>query len=99
MARPTNATRRPFCLAALATVSRRATLEANAVTATRPFSVPISAVRLSRTCASEPDSPATSALVESQTVASTPSSPRRLSAAVSVTSPISGSGSIFQSPV
>ena len=97
--RPTRQLRGHVSRAAFATDSERATLEAKAVTATRPFNVPISSNRLSRTRASEPHSPGTSALVESQTSASTPSSPSFLNVAASVTSPISGSGSSFQSPV
>ena len=46
--------------------------------------------------ASDPASPSTNTLVESHTSASTPSSPRS-QASSSVTRPISGSGSIFQS--
>ena len=91
--------RRPCFLAALAMLSSRAKLEANAVTAMRPFKVPINASRLSRTLPSEPVWPETSALVESQTSASTPSSPSFSMAALSVTSPSTGSGSSFQSPV
>ena len=55
--------------------------------------------RLARTVDSEPASPSTKTLVLSHTMASAPSSPMRRSTASSVTSPNSGSGSIFQSPV
>ena len=97
--RPTRATRRSWAAATLAMVSTRATLLAKQATATRFFILPTRSCRLSRTSASEPEWPSTRALVESQTMASTPSSPRRRKAASSVTSPTSGSGSSFQSPV
>ena len=90
---------RPAATAASATLSTRATLEAKQVTATRPLRPLTSSSRLARTVASEPASPSTKTLVLSHTMASAPSSPMRCSIASSVTSPSSGSGSIFQSPV
>ena len=73
--RPTRATLRPAARAASATDSRRTTLLAKQVTATRPGSERISAASERRTSASEPECPSTMALVESQTSASSPSSP------------------------
>ena len=80
-------------------LSTRARLDAKHVTATLPMRPFTSLRRLRRTLASEPASPSTKTLVLSQTMASTPSSPMRFSVSSSVTSPNSGSGSIFQSPV
>ena len=80
-------------------LSTRARLEAKQVTATRFLRVFTSFSRLARTVASEPASPSTKTLVLSHTMASAPSSPMRFSVASSVSSPSSGSGSIFQSPV
>ena len=99
MERPRRHTRRSLASAARITLSIRATLEAKQPTATLPFSVPISLDITSRTPASDPATPSTKTLVLSQTMASTPSSPRRRMAPSSVSFPITGSGSIFQSPV
>ena len=80
-------------------LSTRATLLAKQVTATRPRRPRSSTDRLWRTSFSLPEWPSTMALVESQTIASTPRSPSAARAASSVGGPISGVGSIFQSPV
>ena len=97
--RPARQTRRPQASAARMTLSTRATLEAKQPTATLPFSEPISSARATFTSASDPATPSTKTLVESHTIASTPSSPRRRMVSTSVRSPMTGSASIFQSPV
>ena len=97
--RPASDTRRPAASAARMTLSMRATFEAKQPTAIRPFSPPISSIRALRTPPSDPAEPSTKTLVESHTIASTPSSPRRVMASESVTWPMIGSSSIFQSPV
>ena len=74
-------------------------LEAKQATATRPLRPAITSVRPLRTVASEPELPSTNTLVESQIMARTPESPSARNAASSATSPSSGSGSSFQSPV
>ena len=62
-----------------------------------PFAISVTSSR--RTSPSEPEVPCTNTLVESQIITSTPSSPSARKVASSMSSPIRGSGPIFQSPV
>ena len=77
----------------------RATLEANVVTAMRPFAAPIRSCSVRATSRSEGERPSRTALVKSPISARQPSSPSALSFASSVGGPITGVGSSFQSPV
>ena len=69
------------------------------VTATRAGAPRMSSVSVFATSASDGERPSRTALVESPTSASTPPSPSAVSFFWSVGAPISGVGSIFQSPV
>ena len=69
------------------------------VTATRRLAPRISSASERVTSSSEGERPSRSALVELHTIAVTPSSPSCVSLAMSVGAPITGVGSIFQSPV
>ncbi len=69
------------------------------MTATLPFKVPISSIRLSRTCASEPEWPGHQRIGGIADHRQHAFIAQRAIAVSSVTSPSSGSGSIFQSPV
>ncbi len=97
--RPSTSTCRPASVAASTTERIRPTLDENVVTATRPGAASITCRRPCPTACSEGDSPSRIALVESQISAITPASPRARKRASSVIGPISGAGSIFQSPV
>ena len=77
----------------------RATLEAKVVTATRAGAVRISSAKVLATSVSEGERPSRTALVESPISARQPASPSARSFASSVGGPMSGVGSIFQSPV
>ena len=99
MARPTTTTSRSAAFAASTTALTRATLEAKVVTATRPLAALTSFLMVAATSVSEGERPSRTALVESPTSASTPSSPSSRSRRSSVGWPITGVGSIFQSPV
>ena len=99
MARPTSTTSRSQAAAASATERMRATLEAKVVTPTRPRALAISSASVLATSVSEGERPSRTALVESPSSARHPSLPSARSLASSVGGPITGVGSIFQSPV
>ena len=69
------------------------------MTATRAGADRMSSASVFATSASEGERPSRIALVRSPTSASTPVSPSAASRAASVGAPITGVGSIFQSPV
>src|SRR5579872_4093810 len=80
-------------------VCDRATLDANVVTATRPFAALTTATMVLATSVSEGERPSRMALVESPIRARTPASPSSRKRPSSVGRPTTGVGSIFQSPV
>ena len=76
-----------------------ATFDANEVIIILFLSLPIILSMFFLTSNSEPDLPALNTLVESQIIARTPSSPISFNLFELISSPISGLGSTFQSPV